>query len=288
MGSRIWVWRNTPGVPGRCNDVVYTRPKSQPTSDLLVFFGGDVQDIQENMERHSDSKKYAKWSLENTASILSEQFPRSHIFVVRPARMTITRSAVFSCFDNFVPGDKYGTPTFCPMHKALKHLRDLLLCCLEHVKTLKIGEDIDSHNVEATNLSLMGFSKGCAVLNQFLYEFHYYDNNSSDDPNINHFIKLIKDMWWLDGGHNGPKNTWITDSEILRSFAKLRINTHIHVTPYQMQDKHRPWIEREENCFNDTLQRMGVSVQRTLHFGDKARSLSSHFNVLTDIRSNVQ
>lgn len=288
MGSRIWVWRNTPGVPGRCNDVVYTQPKSQPTSDLLVFFGGDVQDIQENMERHSDSKKYAKWSLENTASILSEQFPRSHIFVVRPARMTITRSAVFSCFDNFVPGDKYGTPTFCPMHKALKHLRDLLLCCLEHVKTLKIGEDIDSHNVEATNLSLMGFSKGCAVLNQFLYEFHYYDNNSSDDPNINHFIKLIKDMWWLDGGHNGPKNTWITDSEILRSFAKLRINTHIHVTPYQMQDKHRPWIEREENCFNDTLQRMGVSVQRTLHFGDKARSLSSHFNVLTDIRSNVQ
>lgn len=67
----------------------------------------------------------------------------------------------------------------------------------------------------------MGFSKGCAVLNQFLYEFHYYDDNSSDDPDINNFIKLIKDMWWLDGGHNGSKNTWITDQDILRSFAKL-------------------------------------------------------------------
>lgn len=55
-----------------------------------------------------------------------------------------------------------------------------------------------------------------------------------------------------------------------------------------MRDKHRPWIQMEENSFNNILQRMGVSVQRTLHFDDKARSLSSHFNVLTDIRSNVQ
>ncbi|TGZ51704.1 mitochondrial protein C2orf69 homolog [Temnothorax longispinosus] len=289
MSSKIWIWRNIPGVPGRCNDVIYTRSKLQPISrDLLIFFGGDVQDIQENMEKHSDGKKYVKWSLENTATILSEQFPRSHIFVVRPSRMTITRNAVFSCFDNFIPGDKYGTPSFCPMHKAIQHLRDLLLCCLEHVKTLKMGEDIDSHNIETTNLSLMGFSKGCAVLNQFLYEFHYYDDNSSDDPNINNFIKLIKDMWWLDGGHNGPRNTWITDQNILRSFVKLRINAHIHVTPYQMRDKDRPWIQMEENMFNDTLQKMGVSVQRILHFSDKARNLSSHFNVLTDIKSNVQ
>ncbi|XP_011870114.1 PREDICTED: UPF0565 protein C2orf69 homolog isoform X2 [Vollenhovia emeryi] len=247
-------------------------------------------DIQENMEKHSDSKKYVKWSLENTATILSKQFPGSHIFVVRPSRMTTMRNAVFSCFDNFVPGDKYGTPVFCPMHEALEHLRGLVLGCLEHLKTLKIGEDIDSQSIETTNLSLMGFSKGCAVLNQFLYEFHYYDNNSSDNSNnlISNFIKLIKNMWWLDGGHNGSKNTWITDRGILGSFAKLGVNVHIHVTPYQMQDKHRPWIQMEENSFNDTLRKMGVSVQRTLHFGDKERSLSSHFNVLTDIRSNVQ
>jgi len=38
------------------------------------------------MERHPDSRKYVKWNLENTATILSEQFPRSHVFIVRPAR----------------------------------------------------------------------------------------------------------------------------------------------------------------------------------------------------------
>lgn len=163
----------------------------------------------------------------------------------------------------------------------------------------------------------MGFSKGCAVLNQFLYEFHYYDENSNSDSNTRNFIRLIKDMWWLDGGHNGPKNTWITDQNILRSFAKLSeiirqtnirqkflqvlfsilkmfyicistgINTHVHVTPYQMQDFHRPWIHVEEGGFNATLKKLGVPVQRTLHFADRERSLSSHFNVLTEVKSNV-
>lgn len=67
----------------------------------------------------------------------------------------------------------------------------------------------------------MGFSKGCAVLNQFLYEFNYYAENPNDNIHINNFIKLIKSMWWLDGGHNGAKNTWITEHNILQSFAKL-------------------------------------------------------------------
>lgn len=72
-----------------------------------------------------------------------------------------------------------------------------------------------------TNLSLMGFSKGCAVLNQILHEFHYYQEHPNSDTDINRFVKLIKDMWWLDAGHNGQKDTWITEQNLLRSFAKL-------------------------------------------------------------------
>jgi len=55
-----------------------------------------------------------------------------------------------------------------------------------------------------------------------------------------------------------------------------------------VRDTHRPWIGLEENNFNEILQNMGVSVQRTLHFGDKTRSLSSHFNILTDIGNNAE
>lgn len=53
-------------------------------------------------------------------------------------RVAITKNAVFNCFDNFVPGNEYGTPTFCPMHYALKNLKELLVCCLEYLKELKL------------------------------------------------------------------------------------------------------------------------------------------------------
>lgn len=45
-----------------------------------------LQDTRENMEKHRDSKEYVKWNLENTATLLSEQFPCSHVFVIRPVR----------------------------------------------------------------------------------------------------------------------------------------------------------------------------------------------------------
>lgn len=55
-----------------------------------------------------------------------------------------------------------------------------------------------------------------------------------------------------------------------------------------MRDIHRPWIGLEENKFNEILKNMGVSVEQTLHFGDRPRSLSSHFNILTNIGNNVE
>lgn len=137
MDSKTSIWRYLLGVLSRYNDVVYRQPKSS-TRDFLIFFGGDVQDIEERMERHLDSKEYMKWSLENTVAMLSEQFPRHHIFAIRPSRVAITKNAVFNCFDNFVSGNEYGTPTFSPMYYALKNLRELLVCCLEYLKELKL------------------------------------------------------------------------------------------------------------------------------------------------------
>lgn len=55
-----------------------------------------------------------------------------------------------------------------------------------------------------------------------------------------------------------------------------------------MQDIHRPWIRVEQNNFNETLRSMGAPVQQTLHFGNKARSLLLHFNILTDIKNNIE
>ena len=79
----------------------------------------------------------------------------------------------------------------------------------------------DAKNVlNEGELSLMGFSKGCVVLNQFLHEIHYHQNLKERDEEIAKFISRIKEMSWLDGGHSGQKDTWITDETILDSFVK--------------------------------------------------------------------
>lgn len=74
-----------------------------------------------------------------------------------------------------------------------------------------------------SDLLLIGFSKGCVVLNQFLHEFHFYHNKLKINDDIEKFISRIKEMWWLDAGHPGKKDTWITDETILNSFVKMGI-----------------------------------------------------------------
>ncbi|XP_017765188.1 PREDICTED: UPF0565 protein C2orf69 homolog [Eufriesea mexicana] len=281
MSSKIWIWKNVPGITGRCNDVIYSHPILQSNQDILLYFGGDVQDIEANMKRTSSSKKYIEWSLENTAKILTINFPKKHVLLIRPSRINGT----ISCFDNFVPSNIYGVPSFDPTHNALKHLKELIKSSLSHIKACNAGKELTHFNIETAKLTLVGFSKGCVVLNQLLHEFHYYQNKLEPDIDINHFINLIESMWWLDGGHAGSKDTWIIEKSILESFAKLRIEVHVHVTPYQVQDPHRRWIGEEESHFCNILKNIGVPINRTLHFADKPRSLQHHFNVLTAIRN---
>ncbi|KAG7211591.1 hypothetical protein KM043_010847 [Ampulex compressa] len=286
MASEVLTLMKILGVAGRYNDMLYKIPITTPTQNVLIYFGGDVQDLRENMERHNDSKHYVEWSLENTADILSNHFPRNHVFVVRPSRMHVSKNTVFSCFDNFVKGgDKYGIPTFCSTYNALKHLKELLRNSSEQLKNLN---NLESCDIDSVNLTLMGFSKGCVVLNQFLHEFHYYQENPDADTEVNSFMKQIKSIWWLDGGHAGVNNTWITDKNILQSFARLNINAYVHVTPYQVQDDRRPWIRCEQTAFHKILDSIGAPIKQTLHFGDKPRSLLLHFNILKAIGDRMR
>jgi hypothetical protein len=43
------------------------------------------------------------------------------------------------------------------------------------------------------------------------------------------FSRSISAMVWLDGGHNGGKDTWITNQKILqvRTFLKVSLNWRI-------------------------------------------------------------
>lgn len=84
---------NIKGYTNRQNNIIYCPPMLRSTNNnqdepahAIIYFGGDVQDIPEMMEENRDTKGYVKFNLDNTATILREAFPRSHIVVVRPVR----------------------------------------------------------------------------------------------------------------------------------------------------------------------------------------------------------
>lgn len=119
---------------------------------------------------------------------------------------------------------------------------------------------------------------------QFIYEFHYLKTLTPDDLTMIRLLSRIKEMYWLDGGHGGAKNTWITSRSLLETLTRLNINIHVHVTPYQVQDERRPWIRKEEKTFTDLLRRLGAPLTRCLHFDTSVANLFTHFEVLQVFR----
>ncbi|XP_053605985.1 mitochondrial protein C2orf69 homolog isoform X2 [Plodia interpunctella] len=327
------------GHEGRANDALFQparRPPVRPPApaQTLVYFGGDVQDYPEVMQAHRDNRNYVKWNLENTARMLSHNFPHKHILVVRPSRIEYKS---FSCYDNFVPSNNAGVPDHTPTHSALRHLERLLQGVssrlkamptselLEAVTSVSLPEEIDIedlHNtsihgvgqgksngstrtdavatddsapepdvdplwwreqlaLDSSRLTLVGFSKGCVVLNQIVYEFHYTNTLTPGDQHTVRFISRIEEMYWLDGGHAGGKNTWVTSRSLLETLTRLNLNLYVHVSPYQVQDEARPWIGREEKAFVSLLRKLGAKVNRYLHDQPgSTQSLQMHFEVL--------
>ncbi|XP_049870547.1 mitochondrial protein C2orf69 homolog [Pectinophora gossypiella] len=139
--------------------------------------------------------------------------------------------------------------------------------------------------LDCSALTLVGFSKGCVVLNQAIYEFHYTKTLTPGDAHMMRFMERIEEMYWLDGGHAGGKNTWITSRSLLETLTRLNVNIYIHVSPYQVQDEGRPWIGREEKAFTALLRKLGAKVQRYLHSEVGApHNLHMHFDVLGNFK----
>ena len=297
--------------PEYSNDVLYLKPSyvernhdDQETSakenQILIYFGGDVQDLTEKMKMHRDHKRYLQWSLEETASLLSRSYPHQSVMVVRPNRM---ERATFSCFDNFVESNFCGAPTHLtkstlkesPTYKychALLQIQALIKNVSRQISNADNQQYVPKMAVN-NKITLVGFSKGVVVLNQVLHDlqFLYEDSqeNTSAKEDLLRFSEQIEKMIWLDGGHNGGKDTWITDEAVLEALAKKTdIDIEIKVTPYQMRDNRRPWIGQEEKRFRNIL---GLKFHlwksnrliRDLYFEEEEANIDNHFRILTTL-----
>ncbi|XP_033110233.1 UPF0565 protein C2orf69 homolog [Anneissia japonica] len=289
------------GLPGRKNVVI--SPAVNWTGierdSHVVYFPGDVQGFAQEMALHRVGKKWVKWSFENTATILQERFPTSWIWIIGPHRF---HESLFSCYDNFVECNIIGSPIDFQYRDSTKHLQLLLQgACrsLENILTTNIKEgtkkvqvfthyddckksvDENMHKETLVNpylpLKLVGFSKGCVVLNQIVSEMKQTQEANTE---LKSFVEQICAIYWLDGGHSGEESTWVTDREVLEVLAKTGISIHAHVTPYQVDDVARPWIAEEHKIFLEVLKELEGNVTEKLHFETEERSLGIHFKLL--------
>ncbi|XP_044288009.1 UPF0565 protein C2orf69 homolog [Varanus komodoensis] len=282
----------------------------------VIYFPGDVQNYREIMVCHPENFQWERWCLENVAAILGRRFPGSYIWVIKSSRMHLHK---FSCYDNFVASNMFGAPEHSTDFGAFKHLHALLVNAFKLVQNILLSQKtmynfsmdakavgcdlptvattngcpaaereldcehlsnsamsfIEPNVIGGVSFTLIGFSKGCVVLNQLLYEL----KEAKKDRDINAFIKNIKAIYWLDGGHSGGSNTWVTYPDVLIDFSQTGISVNAHVTPYQVFDTMRAWIGKEHKRFVQILEELGMNVNSQLHFADEAPSLDNHFRV---------
>lgn len=148
--------------------------------------------------------------------------------------------------------------------------------------------DIEAGEEDVTSefpIVIVGFSKGCMVLNQLAYELPRL--SITNDAILAEFVSRIDAMYWLDSGNGGHANAYVTDEDVLFHLAQNVPKVRVHVTPFQVRDDARPWIRKEQGRFVAQLKSLGIDVKDKVHFADKKGSLSNHFRLLTDFKAPV-
>ncbi|XP_075937891.1 mitochondrial protein C2orf69 homolog [Anarhichas minor] len=276
--------------PSRVNDLLLLRPDTDghTTADLkeesgnrhVVFFHGDIQNFEEEMALQPEGAQWLSWSLEQVALTLGRRFPGRHVWVVRAGRMYLHK---FSSYHNFVESNMFGAPEhspYSPDSGAFLQLRALLSHGMERANLPNPPRPQGGADgpLSGFSLTLVGFSKGCVVLNQMVYELA----GARADLQMSHFVEGVSDMYWLDGGHPGGSETWVTNQQVLKELAASGVSVHAHVTPYEVCDPMRAWVGREHGHFIKTLEEFGARPSKNLHFEDEPPSIENHFRVIQE------
>jgi len=229
------------------------------------------------MRKHHTAKDFIEFCFEKTLVLLCKQFPNSHIWIVVPSKYMYT---VVCIYKNFIKTESIvGVPEHTCDFDGLEHLVALFKSMQNKMKQKPIKTD---------SLVIVGFSKGCVVLNQMLYEISAMCNaegvNHSND--VQEFVQKIKAMYWLDGGHSGDDEVYVTSIGVLEGLTKLMksVKFFVHTSPYQTEDPSRPWKGEMKNAFVRQLKEKGFDVVDKHHFEGQDISIMLHFNVLTKFK----
>jgi hypothetical protein len=141
---------------------------------------------------------------------------------------------------------------------------------------------------------LCSFSKGCIVINQLCNELvdlcELKDENllakEADFEALFTFAKQIRHVMWLDGGHSGSSNSWITKESVIDLIKHLNWSCYVYVTPYQVKSN-KVWAVEEYNTFLDLLAKFEVKNKHKYYFDDKEDDydIEIHFEILNEFEA---
>lgn len=146
---------------------------------------------------------------------------------------------------------------------------------------------IELFNIEFNNeidlnlpIILCGFSKGCIVLNQLCNELELIT-----EPDLVDFRDKITHLIYLDGGHCGTSNAWITREEVVNLIKCLNWNCFVYITPYNMSSRSiKLWAIKEYEIFIELLKKYNVNLVNKCYFADDEENfeLNKHFEILNE------
>ena len=265
------------GFNGASNSVLISRCHKPATT--VVFFPGDVQDLENKMLQHRDNRRYSQWNLEETTKKLFRKFNQARqnscdVVTILPSTHLY---GIFAVYSNFLNCDQTGNPRAAgELGNECDNTTTTTKYPWQHLEAL-----LKSLNVlfDDRKLVLIAFSKGCVVLNALLENF-----SPALADSLPLFVNL-SEMYWLDGGHSGGKNTWLTKtSDILPFLEKCgnQVKFQIDVTPYQVCCPNRPWNGKECRKFVKILTTSQAKIRYYCHFEELTPSLDYHFKILDE------
>ncbi|RNA32594.1 hypothetical protein BpHYR1_038721 [Brachionus plicatilis] len=241
------------------NDVIIIKCTQSKAKYNLIYFGGDIQNYEDEMNKSSTCKSFTKWNLLTTGYLLEKKFSSSpetaaNILIIRPDFFHLK---CFANYSNFVTCTDFGIPITISNAWDSKLDQSELnsmpvqadagtnkTSCIDHVKKL-LFKSLSEYNSSTKKdqiddklpIILCGFSKGCVVLNQFCTELCPSIRPSTDYESVHEFLTQIKHIFWLDGGHSGTENSWIKSEEIVQSIKQFKWSCYVFVTPYQLKSQ---------------------------------------------------
>nr|XP_039258057.1 UPF0565 protein C2orf69 homolog [Styela clava] len=279
------VFQDVEGLEGRRNSLVYSCPVSSQSYGHVVFFPGDIQDFEKNMKKNEFSVEWINWSYEEMIRILKKKFPNNCLWIVQPSKRD---GGIFSLYPNFLPfavdeDVGYDVPVmpYNASYGGFTHF----------VKLLSSGQrqTMKFHNTTLNGpIIVVGFSKGCVVLNQFLHEVAYMSKENSalsedeDYKYVRKFVARISELYWLDGGHHATRGQWVVDNNVLAYLKDgiwmKNIKIYVHVTLWGIKDPKQPQSEKELYQFGSQLRNLDVNYNETRW--NVSRTLENHFKIL--------